>query len=231
MVGLAGLEHRKVDELSGGERQRVALARSLAPEPQLLLLDEPLGSLDRALRDRLTGEIRAILKSIAVTAVFVTHDQAEAFSIADKVAVLHHGCLQQFDTPENLYRNPRNTTVARFLGFRNLIEGAVDSDSIFHSTLNTLNLFNENFQSAIKTTLLIRPEGARLANGSTRQTGDVHLTGIITDRQFQGSTYRISLQLGELSLTFDLPIDPSPPSVGQSIHLVLNPSALTLINS
>ncbi|MCP4340709.1 MAG: ABC transporter ATP-binding protein [Desulfobulbaceae bacterium] len=228
MVGLAGLEHRKVDELSGGERQRVALARSLAPEPQLLLLDEPLGSLDRALRDRLTGEIRAILKSLSVTAVFVTHDQAEAFSIADKVAVLHHGSLQQFDTPENLYRKPINTTVARFLGFRNLIEGAVDSDNIFHSTLGNFKLAVKDFQPDTKHTLLIRPEGARLDHCSTTQTDDVHLTAIITDRQFQGSTYRLSLQLEELSLTFDLPIDPSPPDIGQSIDLLLNPSALIL---
>ncbi len=135
MVGLTGLQHRKIDELSGGERQRVALARSLAPQPKLLLLDEPLGSLDRALRDRLTGEIRTILKSLAVTAIFVTHDQAEAFSIADKVAILHHGILQQFDTPENIYRNPTNRTVAEFLGFRNLIAGTVDDDMVFHSPL------------------------------------------------------------------------------------------------
>ena len=144
MVGLSGLEYRKIDELSGGERQRVALARSLAPQPQLLLLDEPLGSLDRALRDRLTGEIRAILKSLNVTAVFVTHDQAEAFSIADKVAILHHGILQQFDTPENLYRSPANNTVARFLGFRNLITGTIDDSNVFHSPLGTLPLVEKN---------------------------------------------------------------------------------------
>ena len=231
MVGLIGLEHRKTDELSGGERQRVALARSLAPQPQLLLLDEPLGSLDRALRDRLTGEIRSILKTLAVTAVFVTHDQAEAFSIADKVAILHHGRLQQFDTPENLYRSPTNTTVARFLGFRNLVEGTVDSSNMFHSTHGSLKLMDKKFRPEAQTTLLIRPEGARLVASREPAADDLRLAGTINDRQFQGSTYRLTMQLQEISLTFDLPIDPSPPDVGQSIDLYLNPSALLLITN
>jgi ABC-type Fe3+/spermidine/putrescine transport system ATPase subunit len=230
MVGLSGLEHRKIDELSGGERQRVALARSLAPEPRLLLLDEPLGSLDRALRDRLTGEIRAILKSLNVTAVFVTHDQAEAFSIADKVAILHHGILQQFDTPENLYRNPKNITVAKFLGFRNLVSGTVDNHNIFHSALGSLSLAGKNTEEG-PATLLIRPEGATLAQDLTTKTDDVQLSGTITERQFQGSTYRLTLQVRESPLTFDLPLDPSPPGIGEQVQLSLNPSALILITS
>jgi len=228
MVGLSGLEHRKIDELSGGERQRVALARSLAPQPQLLLLDEPLGSLDRALRDRLTGEIRTILKSLGVTAVFVTHDQAEAFSIADKVAILHDGILQQFDTPENIYRTPINCTVASFLGFRNLIPGSVDANGDFQSSLGILPSNKKNLSPETKTTLLIRPEGATLISAAP-QKDDVYISGTITARQFQGCTYRISLKVAELFLTFDLPIDPPPADIGQPIQLNLNPAALILL--
>jgi len=230
MVGLLGLEHRKIDELSGGERQRVALARSLAPEPQLLLLDEPLGSLDRALRDRLTGEIRTILKSLGVTAVFVTHDQAEAFSIADKVAILYHGTLQQFDTPEHIYRKPVNSTVAGFLGFRNLIKGSVDRQGIFRSPLGRLPVRQENMSPKTAHILLIRPEGATLAPPSTAKTDALPLSGTITSRQFQGGSYRIGVQSGETPLTFDLPIDPPPPQVGQPIELLLNPSALVFLS-
>ncbi len=230
MVGLTGLGHRHIDELSGGERQRVALARSLAPQPQLLLLDEPLGSLDRALRDRLTGEIRAILKNLHVTAVFVTHDQAEAFSIADKIAILHHGILQQFDTPENLYRHPANTTVARFLGFHNLIPGSVVDGPAFDCALGIMPLAGQKIDPEKQSILLIRPEGARLASGPCPIADGVSLLGTISHRQFQGSSYRLIVRVGELALNFDLPIDPPPPNIGQPAHLLLNPAALILIN-
>ena len=229
MVGLTGLEHRNIDELSGGERQRVALARSLAPEPQLLLLDEPLGSLDRALRDRLTGEIRKILKSLAVTAVFVTHDQAEAFSIADKVAILHHGILQQFDTPENLYRYPINTTVAKFLGFRNLVRGTLDKNGTFHCPLGILPLVLPKMNPGHAATLLIRPESASLTHPPNAAQNGFVVSGTITERLFQGSTYRLTLQFGEIPLSFDLPIEPPPAEIGRQIDLFLDFSGLVLI--
>lgn len=230
MVGLADLGHRSIDELSGGERQRVALARSLAPEPQLLLLDEPLGSLDRTLRDRLTTEIRTILKKLGVTAIFVTHDQAEAFSVADKVAVLHNGLLQQFDTPEALYRVPANTTVAGFLGFSNLIDGHLDDQGIFHSQLGSMSITDGIRKVREKITLLLRPEGANLRLQASVTADTPIIAGTVTHRVFQGSTYRLTLQSGDVSLTFDLPIDPPPPETGAPIELVLNPAALVLID-
>ncbi len=121
LVGLAGFESRDVAALSGGERQRVALARSLAPNPRLLMLDEPLGSLDAGLRRRLAVDLRRIIKKIGLTSVHVTHDQQEAFAVADRVAIMNEGRIEQYDTPMEIYSRPRTEFVARFLGFTNII--------------------------------------------------------------------------------------------------------------
>ncbi|GAA1993078.1 ABC transporter ATP-binding protein [Isoptericola halotolerans] len=118
LVGLDGFGARPVAELSGGEKQRVALARSLAPRPRLLLLDEPLSALDRGLRERLAVEIRAVLHATGTTAVFVTHDHDEAFTVADRVAVMSAGRLLQVAPPEELWRAPASRTVAEFLGYQ-----------------------------------------------------------------------------------------------------------------
>ena len=125
LVGLEGYEQRRVYELSGGEQQRVALARSLAPGPRLLMLDEPLGSLDRALREELMNELRSILKRVGVTAIYVTHDQQEAFAIADRVIIMDRGRIVQQGTPQAVYRHPASAWVARFLGLTNLVPGHI----------------------------------------------------------------------------------------------------------
>ncbi|HEX6311494.1 MAG TPA: ABC transporter ATP-binding protein [Acidimicrobiia bacterium] len=117
LVGLAGYEHRRVSELSGGEQQRVALARALAPAPRLLMLDEPLGSLDRRLRDRLVADLRELFVRLGVTALFVTHDHDEAFAVADRVAVMNAGRFEQVGPAADVWKHPANEFVARFLGY------------------------------------------------------------------------------------------------------------------
>lgn len=124
LVGLPGFGDRRVTDLSGGEQQRVALARSLAAEPRLLLLDEPLSSLDRELRERLAGDLRRILVETATTAVFVTHDQDEAFAVSDRVAVMIGGRLEQVGTPGEVWRRPASPQIARFLGYTTVLSGA-----------------------------------------------------------------------------------------------------------
>jgi thiamine transport system ATP-binding protein len=124
LVGLTGFGDRRVTELSGGEQQRVALARSLAARPRLLLLDEPLSALDRELRERLAGDLRRILVETGTTAVFVTHDQDEAFAVSDRVAVMMHGRLQQLGTPAEVWRRPASPAVARFLGYSTVLDAA-----------------------------------------------------------------------------------------------------------
>lgn len=229
LVGLAGFGMRAINELSGGERQRVALARSLAPRPPLLLLDEPLGSLDRALRDRLTEELRTILKALAVTAIFVTHDQGEAFRIADKIAVLHGGVLQQFDSPEQLYRRPANRQVAAFLGFTNLVDCRLDDQGCCHSAIGAwiVDLPSQALSPG-NAILLLRPEGARLAAFSESQ-GDLVLEGLITTRLFQGATYKIGVNCGGQILFFELPINPPPPQTGDAIRLLIDREALVIL--
>jgi thiamine transport system ATP-binding protein len=122
LVGLSGFERRSVATLSGGEQQRVALARALAPEPRVLLLDEPLGSLDRLLRDRLLEDLERLFGNLGVTAVYVTHDQGEAFALGDRVAVVRGGRVVQTGTPDELWAHPADSEVARFLGLANVLE-------------------------------------------------------------------------------------------------------------
>lgn len=125
VVGLAGYGARRVSELSGGQAQRVALARSLAPRPRLLLLDEPLSALDRNLRERLVGVLVDALRTTGTTAIYVTHDQDEAFALADRVGVMEHGRLLQTDAPAVLWRHPASRAVAAFLGYEPFVPGSV----------------------------------------------------------------------------------------------------------
>jgi len=123
LVGLEGFERRRVQELSGGQQQRVALARALAPEPRVLLLDEPLSNLDPALRERTRRELRALIKRVGITSIFVTHEQEEAFDLGDRVAVLESGRLEQLGTAEELYERPASLFVATFVGRANVLRG------------------------------------------------------------------------------------------------------------
>lgn len=125
LVGLGGFERRSISTLSGGEQQRVALARALAPRPRILLLDEPLGSLDRRLRDRLLEDLDELFERLEVTALYVTHDQAEAFALGDRVAVLRDGRIAQVAAPDDLWAAPVDADVAQFLGLRNVRDGRV----------------------------------------------------------------------------------------------------------
>ena len=127
IVHLDGYETRMAHELSGGQQQRVALARSLVMRPELLLLDEPLSNLDAALREEMRGEIKEIQRSLGITIVNVTHDQIEAMTMSDKVAVMREGVLVQFDTPYNLYEHPANTFVAKFIGSANILPATKDA--------------------------------------------------------------------------------------------------------
>ena len=231
LVGLEGFEMRDVNRLSGGECQRVALARSLASEPRLLMLDEPLGSLDRALRERLLVDLYRIIKQVGVTTLYVTHDHAEAFTVADVVAVMNNGRVAQVDKPETLYRQPANEYVARFLGFRNLIEGVVADSKCINSVLGRLCPQKIQVSPGTRVTVLIRPEGARIIDaGQAVDPKETTILGTVKERLFKGGHVNLTVQTEPgFLLNFDFSLDILPPSTGQSIRLVLGPSAMVLI--
>jgi ABC-type Fe3+/spermidine/putrescine transport system ATPase subunit len=231
LTGLAELRQRNVAKLSGGERQRVALARSLAPKPRLLMLDEPLGSLDRALRERLLFDIRSILKELRMTAIFVTHDQSEAFSVADTIAVMHQGRVVQTDTPESLYRHPKSLFVAQFLGFNNLLPGSVVEGGGIKTTLGTLYPANVEVTEGNMVTLLLRPESAILVKGREPDIASGIIAGRVVGCLFVGQSFRVRVALeNKTELTFDLPNFQPPPPLGEKIVLQINSEMITIIH-
>ncbi len=228
LVGLTGFEHRDVNQLSGGERQRVALARSLAPQPRLLTLDEPLGALDRALRERLMEELPGILHHAGVTTITVTHDQEEAFALADRLVLMKSGGVVQVGTPEAVYRRPASGWAARFLGLTNLLEAHPVGRGRVDTAVGVLCLCDTAMQPLDRGTdmqVLIRPDGARLG-----KSGPNALHGTVTERSFRGEYYRVSMRHSSgVELTFSFPARLSLPALDEPIALSVDPQALMLL--
>lgn len=163
LVDLAMFENRYPHELSGGQQQRVALARALAPEPQVILMDEPFSNLDTGLREKMRYDINVILRKAGTTAVLVTHDQKDAFAVSDRVVVMNEGVIHQVDTPRNMYRNPKNRFVAQFLGKTNLLTGKLDADlKHVYTHIGKVCLPQSTKDSIEQVTVSIRPEGCKI---------------------------------------------------------------------
>ncbi|MBD3643255.1 ABC transporter ATP-binding protein [Alcanivorax sp.] len=189
-VRLSGMEDRYPHELSGGQQQRVALARALAPRPALLLLDEPFASLDLDLRRALARELGDILRQENVTALLVTHDQEEAFALADRVGVMHQGQLEQWDTPYNIYHAPANRFVAEFAGYGSFLRGEVMDENTVRTSLGELTgRSNTALKPGSNVDVLLRPEDV-IADESA------HLALPVTRRQFTGATILYHLRVG-----------------------------------
>ena len=194
LVGLAGFEGRKTTELSGGQQQRVALARALVYRPQLLLMDEPLGALDKRLRDSLQIEIKRIQTEVGSTCVFVTHDQEEALTMSDRIAVFQDGEIVQFDRPETLYKRPANLFVAEFLGDSVLVPGTA-SGGTFQSGLGVRGVATDLTGDA---SLFVRPEQVRIATSSAEvPAGAISLSATVTSQIFLGVASRVELRLAD----------------------------------
>ncbi len=204
MVNLTGFEKRQVTDLSGGEQQRVALARALAPQPRLLMFDEPLGALDRTLREDLLNEVRMILHRTEIPAIYVTHDQEEAFTIADRLLILHKGVIFREGTPADVWSNPESAFVAGFLGLGNIIRGKYISSSKVETDFGIFNVDCPH-QTGDKVNLLARPH--EIPNGPNV------IEGVVADVIFQQERFKVTLDNG---LYFYLN---ESPNVGEKISV------------
>ena len=229
LVDMAEMGDRDPEELSGGQQQRIALARALAPGPEVLLLDEPLSALDAQLRERLRVVIRDLQQELGITTIYVTHDQAEALAISDRVAVMHDGRVEQIGPPEEIYREPATRFVAEFIGDNNLLEGAVVShtppqvrlsavDNQQGTTITVDSLPTESEE----VTLSIRPEDIRLGD----EHAPITLSATVETVEFLGDTYRVHCRWEGQSLLVTYASDSAPEG---SITLGIDPEDVAVV--
>ena len=236
LVQLPGYEKRAIDELSGGQQQRVAIARAIAIEPVLLLFDEPLSNLDVSLREETRGELRELVTRLGLTAVYVTHDQEEAFALCDRISVMVGGKLMQTGKPRELYEQPGDIAVARFLGRNNLIRAMrLSSSKTTEGEFKTLDgehtlhvpVTREDLAPLNKPVMLaIRPEHVRLSSKS--EAAPNSLRGTIREVVFAGATSTVRVDARGLMIEA-LVVQPDGLQVNQECAVVLPPHKLTLL--
>lgn len=227
-VNLGSFGERRVTDLSGGEQQRVALARTLAPDPELLMLDEPLGALDRSLAEQLAAELRQILKSTGTPALYVTHDQQEAFTVAERILLIHDGKIVQDDTPRKLYQQPASVWVARFLGLTNLLEGTlVSTDPLqVKTSLGTFQVNTASLKPKLDRPvhILLRSEQVQLEPAETHPN---HIHVNLEDAIFQGAFCRVDVRTRHgQRMRFFLPPNTE---LEKTLDLYFSPGAITCI--
>ena len=226
-VNMAEFANRRVTDLSGGEQQRVALARALAPRPRLLMLDEPLGALDRALREQLGQFLRELLHETQIPAIYVTHDQEEAFAIADRLVLLHEGQVEQDGPPDKVYNHPVSAWAARFLGLSNLLPGQLMSREPLRVSTALGDFTPQDSDLAAggqDISLLFRPTAAQV-NGAPG--GDNTIRGKVEDVTFRGESYRVSLRAGDGTVFQFYLNDPLP--LHEQVILTLQPDEIIVL--
>lgn len=237
LVNLRGYGDRPIDGLSGGEQQRVALARTLAPQPALVMLDEPLANLDRLLREELVQDVRVILKELRVPAIFVTHDQEEAFVLADRIAVMRAGRIEQEDTPPQLYRRPANTFVAGFLGFQNLvaIDRSPEQPHVVVTPAGTFTLRDDVPAGALSAWRLLIPPDAVVLEDAEPGPEYAPLAAVVHALTFRGSVFRVEVtpvgaqQIRPLTFEFRNRGRATTVTPGQEIRLWVDQTQLAVV--
>jgi putative spermidine/putrescine transport system ATP-binding protein len=216
MVRLQDTAKRYPHQLSGGQQQRIALARALAVQPRVLLLDEPLSALDAEVRIVLRGEIRRIQSELAITTVYVTHDQEEALSISDKVVVMDKGLIQQVGTPEEIYRAPQNRFVATFIGTANQFFGKISGkDNVICENVKLITGPLKDFRQGQKVVVLVRPENIQIQSEKPSHTSSNIVEGVVETIIFHGAVTRIGLNASDQRIVADI-------TVSSKTQVVLN---------
>lgn len=228
LIRLSHISERRVEKLSGGEQQRVALARALAPEPRILLLDEPLSALDTKLRQSLRRQLRDIQKQLAVTTIYVTHDQEEALSLSDRIVVMNRGVIAQIGTPREIFTQPRDVFVADFMGRSNRIPGRIVGTSgpwkQVESALGPL-LVGAPQEATGAVVVSFRPGGC-LVGGATTETNTIN--GQVTDTEYLGDTTVVRLECAAVTLSIEMDTAPSP---GDRISFTIPPESCWAIET
>ena len=233
LVGLGELGARRPSQLSGGQQQRVALARTLAIEPQVLLLDEPLSNLDAKLRVQMRRELLRLHKRLGITTIFVTHDQEEAMTICDRIAVLDQGVVQQVGTPLELFDRPVNRFVAQFVGSVNLFEGAIRAGTFASRELGELPLpAGMAAGERPRVQLAFRPHAVSLSSAPSGGEA-LHLAGKVEGAEFLGEFMRYDIRVGEALLVADQPHLRGMPAIapGTAVHLAVPAAEIRLIDA
>ena len=217
LVGLAGYADRRPAQLSGGQQQRVALARTLAIEPDVLLLDEPLSNLDAQLREEMQFELRRIQRTVGITTIMVTHDQAEALSISDRIVVMEKGVITQVDAPYKLYEHPHNHFISNFVGKSNFLKARAEGDMIALAE-TAIRFPASGKQVSGELSVFIRPEKVQLV-----AAGEGHIAGEVTTRYFMGAQWLLGVTTPAGQLSVALPnLGNPPPAEGTSVGLSWN---------
>lgn len=232
LVNLESYEKRSVSELSGGEQQRVALARSLVMQPKLLLLDEPLSNLDARLRDRMRMELKTIQNRLGITTIFVTHDQTEALSMSDRIAVFERGQCVQIGTPYEIYHEPANAFVADFIGDTNLFEARIQEKKAVISDALTLNLD----QMLEGDYISIRPQDIHMSmcNSSDNDKSGDSFEGILEKRTISGQLVEYEVKVKNLIfkvIQLNENKDGNKYQVGKKVDLTMNPKNIKVLKS
>jgi iron(III) transport system ATP-binding protein len=235
LVGLRDLAARRPSQISGGQQQRIALARTIAIEPKVLLLDEPLSNLDAKLRVHMRTELLALQRKLGVTTIFVTHDQEEALSIADRVAVLDQGVIQQVGTPMELYDSPASRFIANFVGTINLLQGMLqqaDGGMVFRSDILGAIRFAAAAAPPGPAEIAIRPHAIHLAaRDAAGDAGFVWVEGRVAQREFLGEFVRYTVRIGQTELIADQPHHTADPGFapGATVRVGINPAQVRLL--